>query len=97
MNTLPKNEDANGGIFGAMLVFIVIIVFGVFGGLVLQTANDGYTVDNNTTMGKTSESNDNIIGMIWNMWPVAAILGFLLLCGVLAAAALNGGSHFGRG
>jgi hypothetical protein len=84
-------------VFVALFLFIVISVFGVFGGLVLQTANDGYTVDNNTTMGKTSESNDNIIGMIWNMWPVAAILGFLLLCGVLAAAALNGGSHFGRG
>jgi hypothetical protein len=97
MDKMRKDDHASGGLFGVLLVFVVIIAFGVFGGLALQSASDGYTVDNNTSMGKTAETNENIMGIIWNMWPVAAILGFLLLCGVLAASVFKGGDHFGRG
>jgi hypothetical protein len=94
---IRKDDNASGEIFGVLIVFAAIFIFGVFGAVILQNANDGYSINNSTTLGKTAETNDTIMSLVIQFWPAIAVLGFMLICAVIAGVAIkNGGSGHGR-
>lgn len=88
------DDKASTGLIGVILIVFVILVVGAYGTVMLQKADNGYTVANNTTLGETAETNNELMAGIMGAWPILAIIGFLLL--VVLALAMFGGLPGGR-
>lgn len=92
MSKLFDEHASASSLIMIVLFIVVILVAGTFGSVMLQKADNGYTVDNSTSMGKTAETNNDLMATVMGTWPVLAILGLALLI-VLVLAMFGGANH----
>jgi len=90
---LDNNANA-GSMIMMVLLFFIILVSGAYGVVMLDKADAGYGLANNTSIGKTAETNNELIAGIMGAWPILGIIGVALL--IVFGLSLIGSANHGR-